>query len=337
MVNAELDVDMIRRTPTTLEGWRQFVDMPPPSFTLLPRARVERLIDSERMLYEERRALYHSRLIIAQTSTVHRVSLEGRKLMLLNRAETGARRGLVVSGPAATGKTTAIMELGKTHELNVRRRFPRQDRIPVVYIAAPPSGSAKKLATEFSHFLGASTGGRENLVDIADRVCRILVKARTELVIVDEIHNLNLATRAGEDMSDNLKYFADRLPSTFVYAGIDVDRSLFAGVRGKQLSGRYAMHNTGSFPNTGEWQSLVAAMDQALRLYEHTPGSLVALSNYLHDRTQGSISSLSHLIRGAAFEGILSGTERITKDELDAVVIDHAAESVSSPRRDSAF
>jgi hypothetical protein len=29
-------------------------------------------------------------------------------------------------------------------------------------------------------------------------------------VIVDEIHNLNLATSAGEDLSDHLKYFTGR-------------------------------------------------------------------------------------------------------------------------------
>jgi len=44
-----------------------------------------------------------------------------------------------------------------------------------------------------------------------------------ELVCVDELHNLNLATRAGAEVSDQLKYFAERLPATFVYAGINVE------------------------------------------------------------------------------------------------------------------
>ena len=42
---------------------------------------------------------------------------------------------------------------------------------------------------------------------------------RVELVCVDELHNLNLATRAGAEVSDQLKYFAERLPATFIYAG----------------------------------------------------------------------------------------------------------------------
>ena len=39
---------------------------------------------------------------------------------------------------------------------------------------------------------------------------------RVELVCVDELHNLNLATRSGAEVSDQLKYFAERLPATFV-------------------------------------------------------------------------------------------------------------------------
>ena len=102
----------------------------------------------------------------------------------------------------------------------------------------------------------------------------MLIEARCDLVLVDEIHNLNLATSAGEDMSDHLKYFTEHLPATFVYAGIDVERSgLFTGVRGKQIAGR-SSSSTGPFPYQHEWKGLVAAMEGALRLHRHEPGSL---------------------------------------------------------------
>jgi hypothetical protein len=71
-----------------------------------------------------------------------------------------------------------------------------------------------------------------NLTDIVDAVCVTAARTRTELVCVDELHNLNLATRAGAEVSDQLKYFAERLPATFAYAGIDVESAgLFAGTR----------------------------------------------------------------------------------------------------------
>ena len=36
-----------------------------------------------------------------------------------------------------------------------------------------------------------------------------------------------------------LKYFSERIPATFVYAGIDVERNgLLSGTRGEQIAGR---------------------------------------------------------------------------------------------------
>ena len=103
---------------------------------------------------------------------------------------------------------------------------------------------------EFARFLGLPPVRRgHNTTDIADAVCQVLIEARCDLVLVDEIHNLNLATSAGEDLSDHLKYFTEHLPATFIYAGIDVERSgLFTGIRGKQIAGRCMLVATGAVP-----------------------------------------------------------------------------------------
>jgi hypothetical protein len=44
------------------------------------------------------------------------------------------------------------------------------------------------------------------------------------------------------------------------------------------------------------------------------------------------IGSLSQLIRGAAILAITDGTEQITKELLDAVPVDYAAERADIPR-----
>ncbi|MEU6263533.1 hypothetical protein [Saccharopolyspora shandongensis] len=44
----------------------------------------------------------------------------GRRLVLLNRHQIAGGRGLIVTGQAGTGKTTAITQLGRDHELLVR-------------------------------------------------------------------------------------------------------------------------------------------------------------------------------------------------------------------------
>ena len=142
-----------------------------------------------------------------------------------------------------------------------------------------------------------------------------------------------MATSAGEDMSDHLKYFTEHIPATFVYAGIDVEKSgLFTGLRGRQLSGRAMLLHSGPFTYAEEWQALVATVEDALRLHEHVPGTLARDAKYLHRRTGGAISSLSQLVRQAAISAILTGTDAIDRDILDATVIDHAAESAAKGR-----
>jgi hypothetical protein len=323
-----------RRQPTTtLEGWRRFVEADPPEFELLPEPEWTELDQQSRMRYNEARVAHHSELVVVTTSAIQKITREGQLLTLLNQREIGARRGLIISGGAATGKTTAVKQLGRFHELRVRTRYGDKSRIPVVYVTAPPKGSPRKLAMEFARFLGLPpVRSRMNVTDIADAVCQVLVDARTDIVVVDEIHNLNLDTRAGEELSDHLKYFTEHLPATFVYAGIDVERSgVFTGTRGRQLAGRCAVINTGAFPYGQEWKPLVAAMEGTLRLHRHEPGTLVREAKYIHQRTGGMIGSLAHLIRSAAIRAMLDQTEQITRQSMDAVLIDYAAQ-VSAQR-----
>ena len=49
----------------------------------------------------------------------------------------------------------------------------------------------------FARFLGLPLRTWANVTDIANAVCQVLVDARTDLVLVDEIHNLNRGTRPG--------------------------------------------------------------------------------------------------------------------------------------------
>ncbi|MFD7836154.1 hypothetical protein [Streptomyces sp. NPDC059761] len=59
---------------------------------------------------------------------------------------------------------------------------------------------------------------------------------------------------------------------------------------------------------------------------------MLDLSSYLHDRTGGTIGSLSHLVREAALDALLDGSEKITKASLERVDLDESAEQQNIPR-----
>ncbi len=323
------------RALTTLAGWRQFAGEMPAAPQLLDSKVWQGLDQGKRAAYDDDRIAHHSRLLVVQTPAVRDVVTAGRRLAHLNRSAHYGRSGLIVSGPARTGKTTAITQLGKTIEVFHRRRHPRcGDDIPVVYITVPPAATPKMIAAEFARFLGIPVTRRANITDIIEAVCGVCTDTKTSVICVDEIHNLNIATRAGAEASDTLKYFSERIPATFVLAGINVERAgLLSGTRGEQIAGRYSMVRTGSFPLDGQWATLIAALEGSLRLHRHKPGSLPDLASYLHQRTGGMIGSLLWLIRGAAIQAVMDGTEQVTRKSMDAIPVDIASQAAIPGRQ----
>ena len=63
-------------------------------------------------------------MIIVATYAVREVARQGWLLTVLNRREISSRRGLTVSRQQTTGKSTALKQLGRTHELMVCHRYP---------------------------------------------------------------------------------------------------------------------------------------------------------------------------------------------------------------------
>jgi hypothetical protein len=313
---------------TLLPGWRGFVasatDEPVPS---LSRDEYDALSDEKQDDYDEERLDHHARLQVVATSIVRNTVTCGRRLTILNRGAISARRGLIVTGPANTGKTIALTQLGLTHELKDRGRHPGQGgRIPVIYITVPPNATHRMIAAELARFLGLPVLHRSNATDLTEAVVGVCTKAQTSLILVDEIHNISAHTCNGAEASDTLKYFSERIPATFAYAGIDIENcGLLAGLRGDQIAARFTSVDTHAFPYNQEWKGLVAQMEANLLLHQHTPGTLTGLARFLHTRTGGMIGTLSHQIRGAAVDAILTGTERITKAGLLAVDLDIAS------------
>lgn len=322
------DADPQLQALTSLAGWRQFAGEVPAVPELLDSATWQDLDPGKRAAYDDDRIAHHSRLLIVQTPAVRDVVTAGRRLAHMNRSARFGRSGLIVSGPARTGKTTAITQLGKTIEVIHRRRHPGcGEDIPVLYITVPPAATPRMIATEFARFLGIPVTRQANITDVIEAVCGVCADTRTTAILVDEIHNLNIATRTGAEASDTLKYFSERIPATFVLSGINVERAgLLSGPRGEQIAGRYSMVRTGPFPRDAQWATLVAAIEGSLRLHRHQPGTLQDQAAYLHQRTGGMIGSLLWLIRSAAIQAVIDGTEKITRTSMGAIPVDIASQ-----------
>jgi hypothetical protein len=95
------------------------------------------------------------------------------------------------------------------------------------------------------------------------------------------------------------------------------------------------MIRTGPFSEDEQWATLVAALEDSLRLHRHRPGTLPQLGRYLHQRTHGMIGSLLWLIRSTAIGAVTDGTEKITRQDLESIQVDIASQSARPGSRTS--
>ena len=108
MVTAAGPGEMTAEEPlTTKEGWRRFADRQTAMPELPGPAVLAAMTARERAGHDEARQAYHADLPLANTPVIQRVVATTRLLIQLNRHQVSARRGVIVSGPSGTGKTTA--------------------------------------------------------------------------------------------------------------------------------------------------------------------------------------------------------------------------------------
>ncbi|MEJ1193161.1 TniB family NTP-binding protein [Pseudarthrobacter sp. CCNWLW207] len=334
----------MRQPLTTVEGLTSFLsgtDEPP----LVPD-----LDGYLRMSPDEREKVNRERIdrlgngLTITTPQLESVIRKVLRLILLNRSRSSGRAGLMISGESGTGKTTAAKAAMKYVYVRYRNDLPdfeALNRIPIVYVEVPPGSTGKALAAQFARFLGLPLHTRDTLEYLLHLVSSALTEVGTRLVVVDEIHNLHRRNPGNSESVDVLKSLSNQIPATFVYSGINIHQGhLLTDERGRQIAGRFGLERLGSFgianpSQMNMWKLLIESFEQQLGLFNHRPGDLKELARYLHDRTQGSIGSLSHLLLGAAQGLIFAGTppdqELITKEVLDEISLDIAAEMTSEP------
>jgi DNA polymerase III delta prime subunit len=326
---------------TTLDSWRAFVEHDPEPVTLLTEAELSLLTPAERLAYDDERSDYHAALPAQKTPILDRTVTKGLLFMRLNRGQQlGTSCGMILSGVPGVGKTTAVRALGRTVEQAYRAKNPHMtNAVPVVYITMPTGQHPRALPAELLYFLGAPHAARATETALTHQACQLMTDLKTSLVIVDEVHGIDRSRASHDQQSDQLKYFMDHVPATFVLAGINVENcGFFTGHRGHQLARRFtplkaSPSNYSTIPQRQDWAKLIDGFERALRLHEHKPSSLLPLADYLYGRTGGYIVSLSHLIREAAIKAILTGTERIDDEVLETVELDHAATEEAAAQR----
>lgn len=305
---------------STKEGWTRFVTDDPPRPPKITHPERDAQTPSERDRYDTTRRQFMSGGIV-RTPVFDRILHSASSRLRMNEFKHTGKLGLIVSGEPSLGKTTTVTQIGKLHTL----RRQHQDHpagqpgcIPVVYITVPPACGPKAMIAEFAEFFALPTNGRVSHSALLNSVSQIMARVRTELVIVDEIHNLNVNYRMSADASDALKQLSEKCAATFIYAGVNVEScGLLDGARGQQISSRFELHHVTPFSNRSrthrtEWEAVLLSLEETLCLTRQHEGDILKHSAQLFADSGGSIGRLVDLLHQAALAAIDDHTEHLT-------------------------
>lgn len=333
------------RRLTVKEGWRQFVADEP---TIRPKrltiGEYRRLDQRSRVGYDRERVRHAHGFgpIRSLYAGIHR-SLE--RLVSANELRgPGARHGAALDGNPGNGKTTIASSFGRHYERHCRERYPDEltpdghEYLPVLYVNVDALPTIKGLNHAMLTFYGMGPPRSCNARQLTQLVLACARSCRTSLIVIDDIHLLELRRDADRDANNHLKRLANDLQATFLYAGVGLSHGGFMhegrhgpDVAFAQISQRFKRLPVEPLRRSTQteratWLGVLQVFERELVLLQAKDGDLTGQADYLWRRSQGVIGSLTQLLTEATAEAIDTGTERITAKLLDAIDIGYAAE-----------
>ncbi|KZM75535.1 AAA family ATPase [Nocardia terpenica] len=325
------------------QGWRRFVDTRartrPEAMT--PKALAALGCDAIAD-YNDTRCDWHANFGTIATPQLITVRDELDVIVASNRQDPDRVRGAaVIDGYPGLGKTTIVNLFGRDfHRAALRRRGELTDEghehIPVFRVGLTSNTTLRTLNKMICQFYGHPAAERASAAQLASYATDCVLSCDTRVGIIDDIHFIRHDSRDGLAVSNHLKWLANELPVTFIYAGVGLGERRFfeEGLTGAQAalaqSGRrWTRLTVEPFDHDEHWHALIKAVDRQVVLTRRRPGQLSRHMDYLFARTGGHIGSLMTLINRGCFKAIRTGTESLTRELLDTVRIDETAEKAA--------
>lgn len=270
----------------------------------------------------------------------------------------GAQPALLVTGPAGTGKSTAVREAAwRLHQREVGlqgRRHPKRQplikgdgytawNIPVVWIDLTAAVQGKGVMGPLLNFCGHPDSGTGYA--LAGRCVDVAERHRWRLVVLDDVHNLALRRADAESIYNTVKQLntaLGQLGVAFVY--LSTPEASMSGqdrrptlLDNEQLAAR--LHEVEFLPfevnfrNTESdgvraWVAYLKQWELALLpvLTRERDGFLRRThAKRLYHRSGGHIGDLAVMLKQASRRALASGQLRLSTDDLEGFTLSRLA------------
>jgi AAA domain len=337
--------------PSVKSGWFAMAEAPPRTRPpALAAEEIAALPADVRRRYDQARAAWHANLGPIRTTQVAAV-FEALEEICGSNLQDGdkVRPAAVLDALPGLGKTTAALAFGRwfhreqvdLHGPQVQAGDGTWQRIPVAYLGLTSHTTMRSLNAMLCRFYGLPERGNADV--LAHRAAECVACCKTRLVIVDDVHFLDISRRDGREVANHFKWLANVFPVTFLFVGVGLrargllDEGLVgADAAFSQTARRWSVLSIDPFEirtQAGQraWRQLLLGIERDLVLADSWRGMIASdLAEYLFARSTGHFASLMSLISRGCYRAVRTGAEALTVGLLDAVRIDQAAEDARS-------
>lgn len=284
------------------EGWFRRVGAAPRQRPdQLGRVELKGLGRVGRLHYEEARSVWHANLGPILTSQMDAALSDLDEIVDANRQDGDKVKSsaLLDAYPGLRKTTLAVVFAAAFHRRQIDLYGPAtsggHERIPVAYVGLTANTSMRSLNSMLCRFYGHPGADRGNATQLANRAADCVLSCKTRLVVVDDVHFLDLNRRDGREVANHFKWLANQFPVTFLFVGVGLhqrrllDEGLTAADRQlAQTARRWTRLTLSPFEVETEhgrrtWRRLLLAIERDLLLADKQPGDLADhLADYLY-------------------------------------------------------
>ncbi|MFE3521969.1 ATP-binding protein [Streptomyces sp. NPDC059161] len=327
-------------------GWNRYANEPdrvPPA--LLSTRELAALSSRARLEYEEHRAVWHANIGPIRTPQLQAVHQDLWNVLKSNRQDGDkVRPSVVIDAFPGLGKSTIATSFGRDfHRAQIDRYGPLteegQERVPVVRIQLTDRTNRRDFNSALCRFFTLPGYDSGNANQLGNRAADTILSCETKLIIVDDVHFLDMRRRDDRAVANHFKSLASTFPVTFLHVGVGLeargllDEGLGDDDEDLAQNGRRLTPLTvepfevKTEPGRRIWRDLLLAVEKSVVLANTHRGMIADdLSDELFARSTGHFASLMALIARGCERAIKDGEERLTVDVLNRVKNDAAAE-----------
>ena len=253
----------------------------------------------------------------------------------------GAKTIAAISGPNGAGKSTLCHQWAGEYYRAQVRPFRRDggvhrwepahgqtaDVSPVIWVNLQANAQVAEVDVQILQFLGLGLSGVVR--ELSSRAVKAMIRHRVRVLLIDDVHLLNLTRNGGRDVLDHLKHLNTELGEyggSVVLVGANLDATGL--VTDTQIAARLRMYRLGrvdvaTAAGRAEWKTIVRAAEPPLRpvLPAAQIGFLDAHARLLHGLSDGHPGRLITVLKEAALNAVITRAGTITADILDGSTV----------------